>query len=344
MGVDRRAATSLAAPPAVLAAVLAVVGPAAWLVACDYTSVRDAAFKEPRDVHRLAVIGDPDDAQPGRTHERLTAWAASLGDSLNLMVVRIDPEAPDVKWEEYGIPSAPPSLPVVTLSGWRRLERKGFLIDHWEPEPSDKDLELIRTSAAREAIRQEAGRRVAVLVYVAGDDPEASARIAKLLDTVVDAWNKKQPLGLAVVRVSRTDERERLLLAFAGIRASGPDWVAVAFGRGKLMQPLQGDEITAETLDEQIELLAGECTCLRSPSSLGVDLPLMWSKDLDATVDMMRTNDEAAASTAQAPPLDAAPTHRRLFATVVTTLAALAAGVGITAVAIIWRRRDQQAA
>jgi len=95
--------TVLAAGLVALAAVLSPVASA-----CG-TSVRDASFGVPRDVHRLCVIGDATDGSANADYESLAPWLEGPGAGLNLELVRVNADDPEVNWEEHAIPSAPPS-------------------------------------------------------------------------------------------------------------------------------------------------------------------------------------------------------------------------------------------
>ena len=307
--------------------------------ACEYGCVRDAAFEEPRDVHRLCVIGNAEDPIARAIHERLAAWLASSAAGLNVELCRLNADDPQVKWEEYGLPSAPSSLPVVALWGRRTLERTNFFIDHWEPAPTEQELEALKSSPAREAIRQKVGRQLALLLYVPGTDVNAG-RAQKVIDTVVKTWAAKQPVGLAVVRANRADQRERLLLSFAGIKPTGPDWVAAVFGRGKFLPSLEGPAITEAALNELIDPLMGECTCLRSASSLGVDIPLIWDKGLDELVVRLRTGGDDAPPKVAASDVLAQSAGRHPWVTTVWTSAVLVAAVALAA-AMMWRKSRQ---
>jgi hypothetical protein len=257
--------------------------------ACEDATVRDAAFTEPRDVHRLCVMAGADDPAGQELYDRLDTWFKTSGTDLNLELVRVDADDPAVRWEEYGIPSAPPSLPVTVLAGSRYTERRRFFIDYWEPGPAPETLEPMFTSPARDDIRQEVVGKLAVLLYFPGTDGDAGSA-EPVLDAVVNRWSAEVPLGVSVVRVDRSDERERLLLSFTGIEKQGPDWVAVVFGRGKLMPFIGGSEITEDRLNEQIASLIEECTCLRHPSTLGVDIPMRWNESDDSAVVRLRAS------------------------------------------------------
>jgi len=263
--------------------------------ACDYGTVRDAAFTEPRDVHRLCVIANTNDEAGSEIHGQLAAWFEHNGAELNIELLRIAAADPDVPWEEYGLPSAPTPetpLPAVVLAGRWALERKGWVIDSWEPAPSIEELNVLKSSPARNAIANRLVRRLAVLLYIPGTDENAGAA-ERVLDSVAQRWLEKEPLGLSIVRVDRSDRRERLLLSFVGAGQTQSDWVAVVFGRGKFMSPpLEGEEITEVALDGLIETLRAECTCLRPPARLGVDIPMTWNASLDEIVVPLRSSEE----------------------------------------------------
>lgn len=269
--------------------------------ACFDLTVRDAAFDQPRDMHLLGVIAPAGDPAGEEIYLRLEQWLDGSGQNLNIELHRVDTENPDTPWENYGIPSAPPAVPVVVLagSGSAALGRSNFVVDHWEPAPGNRDLDALKSSPAREAIRNQAGHRLAVLVHVPASDNRGGAA-EDVIDSVVRAWSKREPLGVGLVRVDRSDKREKLLLSFMGVRKTGPDWVGVVFGRGKLMPPLKGEEITGENLNSSLETMIGECSCLQSPTALGIDLPLDWDKACDETVVALRSTDILAGSIAGA--------------------------------------------
>lgn len=327
--------------------------------ACVDVTVRDAAFSEHRDIHRICVIGTTNDPKSLEIYNNLASWFAISGTGLNIELLRVDADDPDVYWEEYGIPSAPPSLPVVVLAGTRNNERKRFFIDYWIPFPGEDDLQLLKTSPARVAIQREVVRRIAVLLYIPGSGSKAGGAGA-VLDSVVETWSERDSLDICVVRVDRSDVRERLLLSFTGVEKSEEDWVGVIFGRGKLMAPLEGEEITEVRLNEKIETLVGECTCLVSASSLGVDIPVVWDESLDESLVALRTRsgDDAVLNLMSiASLIDVegfsensesityeSESGRKILMPVMWTLSTLLFIVGIVTVVIVWpRNRNHRA-
>ena len=327
--------------------------------ACVDVTVRDAAFSERRDIHRICVMGNINDPKSLEIYNNLASWFNTSGTGLNIELLRVDADDPDVRWEEYGIPSAPPSLPVVVLAGTRSNERKRFFIDYWVPFPSEDDLQILKTSPTRETIQREVVRRIAVLLYIPGSGSKAGSA-GDVLDSVVETWSERDSLDVCVVHVDRADVRERLLLSFTGVEKSEEDWVGVIFGRGKLMAPLEGEEITEARLNEKIETLVGECTCLVSASSLGVDIPVVWDESLDESVVALhtRSGDDAVVnlmSIAALSDVENFPENsesityesnsgRKILMPVMWTLSTLLFIVGIVTVAIVWpKNRNHKA-
>jgi hypothetical protein len=174
-------------------------------------------------------------------------------------------------------------MPVVALIGRQQAHDRTFYITHWEPGPTDDELAALLSSPARQTIRDRVINHIAVLLYVPGTEPGAGDA-ESLLDTVAKRYVDRGLEGVSVLRIGRTDPNERLLLSFAGVPPTGPDWVGVVFGRGKFMTPLQGANITDSTLTDVIEQVAAECTCVQTAGRMGVDIPMQWDEALDETV------------------------------------------------------------
>jgi len=320
--------------------------------ACDSGTVRMASFSEPREVHKLCVIANAGDAAGDALHARLETALAGYGAELNLELVRVKADDPALDWRALALPSVPPSLPVTVLVGLDSVQRRPFLIDHWEPAPTDDDLAALLGSPVREAVKREVAAHWAVLLYARGAGADAGATESVVRDAA-KRWAEKQPPGVAVVPLDRTDPKERLLRAFIGLAAAGPDWVGVVFGRGKLMAPpLEGTAITEANLDRLIGLLLQPCTCLQAGTSLGVDIPMVWAEALDATV--VALGEDAYLETgpvvaAAAPAVPAAPNAAPAPASRVSVTALIVLGASVLVVVlatggVLWRGRTRIAA
>lgn len=266
----------LASVPAIITAT------ALTLVACE-NAVRDAGFRGPRDMHRLCLITASDDAAARSEKQRLSDWLNGRGLGLNIELVHLPTDDPNVDWSEYGIPSAPPELPVVALIGKNYGTSESFVIEHWQPTPTDEELESMRHSPARQRMHETLGKALAVILYAPGEESD-EGELTKVFESVRATWVAKDLPRIEFVKFDRTDPRERTLASFAGLHRNGPSWAGVVFGRGKLMSPpLQGDEINEKRLNELVDQIYQDCNCSKPLPAIGVDLPLIWNQTLAAT-------------------------------------------------------------
>ena len=302
--------------------------------ACVGLTVRDAAFVEARARHRLCVMATSDDPRGEEIESELADWFIGSGSGLNLELLRVAVDDPSVKWEEYGIPSAPPSAPVVVLSGRDDIQQRSFYIHHWEPKPTTQELALLESSPVRDFLRKEVMKRLAVLLYVPGTDP-ATGRFSEAVHTTAEKWSKKEKLGVSVAQLDRRDPNERILVSFLGVPESGPDWLALVFGKGKIGPPIEGQAISEAALDGELGKLTAECTCLETAAGFGVDLPMKWSRADDRAVLPLHEGDALS----EIPPVASVVDIR----TMRSTLYALASLVGLilfTGGLMLWRRNE----
>jgi hypothetical protein len=237
---------------------------------------------------------------------------------------------------------------VVALIGEFPSPRRAFVVDHWEPGPSDADLSVLKSSPAREALKAALANRWAAILYAPGAG-QAPAAVEAAFQAIEKKWAQDQPPGVSVVRFDRADPQERLLCTFAGIEPSGSDWAGVVFGRGKLMAPpLQDGEITEGNLTQLLQRLAVLCTCLQQSITLGLDIPMTWEPALDAKVPMGVPSqgyvemalDKPAAPIGMASLMDDIPQEdRHVVATAVVPLACAGGVAGVAIALVIWRAR-----
>jgi len=264
---------------------MALLAPVAG--ACDSGTVRDAALMAERAVYRLCVFVKSDDAAAGGEIRRIESRINDPAAKLNVQVERVDVDKPGVDWESYGIPSAPPDTPVAALIGEGGLPKRAFVLDHWQPYPTDDELAAIKTSPAREKIKDGIASHWAVVLYSPGDPTLGAdgARPDELFKEVETEWAEKQSPGVTTVRFDRADPVERMLRSFAGIEKEGPAWVGIVFGRGKVLAPpLTGSGITKENIGKLLEGLAVPCTCMQESSVLGLDIPMTWDARLNEVI------------------------------------------------------------
>lgn len=272
--------------PTLCLAVLALCIALPAALACEIR-VRDSAFRMVRDVHRLCVIADASDASADGIHQRLSQWLDQTDGRFNLRIERIDADDPETDWRSLGIPSAPPSLPVTVLVGRDNGIGESFIVDHWEPAPTDEELAAILDSPARRQLSGELAANIAVLVF-APRDPGSASEVSRTIESIIDAPIADERIGLSTITIDRYDPAERLLCQFMGIRPDSPDTLCVAFGRGKLMSPpLIDEQINAESIHTLVSTIRQACSCSRPLATMGVDMPLVWSDVVDASVILM---------------------------------------------------------
>ena len=270
---------------------LSIVGVAIWVAlggasACEIR-VRDSAFRVARDVHRLYVIAEPSDPSAGVATEQLRKWLDDIEGDLNLEVERVDANDPEFDWRSIGIPSAPPRIPVTVLVGRSPGTANSFVIDHWEPSPTADELSGVDSSPVRRRLANQLARDLAVLIYAPLDPSDKDDTINGLLSEI-EKRNSDERIGVSAITLDRSDPEETLLCRFMGIRPDRPDMLCVAFGRGKMMiPPLIGDEITADNIHSLLSQIRQACSCSKPLSTMGVDLPLVWSEAIDSTVVLM---------------------------------------------------------
>jgi hypothetical protein len=264
--------------------------PAVW--ACNSGTVRDAAFSDPRDEHRLCVFGAVDDSEANAAFDALEAWFQEHGERLNVYLERVDTSAPEVSWKKYGLTDAPPTLPSTVLVGSPNLFHRPFMIDHWEPAPSTESLTDYFGPPSLVEAKKHLVDIWAVVLYAPGAEAGDAGR--GIVQTVVEEWGAAHPPGLAMVEVDRNDPKERMLVNMLDLAPEGPNWAAIFFGPGMLKAPLfQGEDLTKEKLSEQLDELTVPCTCLADAMIMGLDLPMVWEKALD---DKFAQLEEAATS------------------------------------------------
>jgi hypothetical protein len=308
------------------------------LDACEIR-VRDAAFRTPRDVHRLCVIANREDAAADKIQAELEKWLAEEAEGLNIRVERINADDPETDWSSLGVPGPPPALPVTALIGHSNSSGENFVIDHWEPSPDEADLAQLLMSPVRKKLQEQLGKHLAVLLYF-GTDGDSETRT--LLRQLTKEPIKDERIGLGLIEVDPSDSQERLLLSFAGFDPASGNGLYVAFGQGKLLEPpLFGPQINREEISSLLEQLCQTCSCSQPLPMMGVDLPIVWSAKLDSMVVLMDEEqldaleeeelilEESTTQSVSNPPDKSPPAQSSVLMPVLWTLAGLVLLVGV---------------
>jgi len=207
--------------------------------ACDYYCLRDAAYDQQRDMHRLCVVArTADDPQAMVIHQQLGRWLETDARTMNLRLYYLAADDPELQWSDFGIPFTPDAgtpLPVTLLVGHQTVGARSWIIDSWLPGPTEAQLADLLNSPARDAIRREVGRRVAVFLYIPGSSPDLQAA-RRAYEAVASEWTPKERAGFAFVQfpfalvesLSGFVERGFHFLAFLQQFFAGPEFF-VAF-------------------------------------------------------------------------------------------------------------------
>jgi hypothetical protein len=140
--------------------------------------------------------------------------------------------------------------------------------------------EVIARAAKGQFAVESAGDSAAAPAAAAGSGPTAGAEDA--------APTRPQRLQIGLVKLRRADPAEKWLVqSLVTVERDMPEvaglpMVFPVFGRGRVLAPCIGKGITPENLGQQLELLAGPCSCTVRAQNPGVDLLFRWDWDAAA--------------------------------------------------------------
>lgn len=183
----------------------------------------------------------------------------------------------------------------------------------WAGKPTADVLKALTHSPARQEISQRLmkGHSVVWVVVESGDKAQDDAAAARLEETLkklektiklpTDADIKKEPtaddkllselplkVSFSVLRVSRTDPAEKLLVAMlvnsdeeVAERSKEPIMFPI-FGRGRALDAFVGKGINADTVSDAASFLCAACSCTVKRLNPGFDL--VMAVDWDAVL------------------------------------------------------------
>jgi hypothetical protein len=166
-------------------------------------------------------------------------------------------------------------------------------------------LLLVNGSDPKENARIESAAKEVIAKAAAGEIsadpsmPPPPAEPAQKGDGEGDATAKPPGIRLAVAKLDRASPNERWLLRMLmatepGLeKRAGEPMLFAVYGRGRVMPPGIGKEVTAESLFALVSFLAGRCSCTVKDQNPGLDLLVKW--DWEATAEKYAKEDEAAA-------------------------------------------------
>ncbi|MGQ9574570.1 MAG: hypothetical protein ACUVUC_04575 [Thermoguttaceae bacterium] len=124
-----------------------------------------------------------------------------------------------------------------------------------------------------------------------GGQPGDPTTPAPISQPAAELFGGPQRLKVALVKLQRSDPAETLLVRSVATveraipEAAGKPMVFTIFGRGRVLPPCIGPDITTDNLCEQLGFLAGACSCVLKAQNPGVDLLFAW--DWEATAEKL---------------------------------------------------------
>lgn len=276
------------------------------LLACKLPVFRYALERWGVDQYRLvALVSDPD---AEGVSEALEALKGVQADQLNAAVEIVNlSELTDEQWWQFeGLEEGPKNRLQVYFPLGNRKDRLG-----WTGDLSVDSVRAWQTSPLRKSLISDLSSGVsAVWLLVEGDKPEVNDRAERELLQALETANREISIPDGVIapdqaaeyfrsnpgasmddvlrcsvplrvdfrwrRVSQQDTEEVATLAM--LRAlgvtEGQTWLVPVFGRGRMLDAIPGDPISASVVLNACKYMVGECSCTVKAQNPGVDLLL----------------------------------------------------------------------
>ncbi|NLP11217.1 hypothetical protein GX408_12550 [bacterium] len=156
-------------------------------------------------------------------------------------------------------------------------------------------LQDVLSSSTQKQILHHIVTAHAVLLFIAGTDPEqtqrsrlAIQRALEQIDPILSLMPKPSagPPVLLELPISRRGQERVLLWSLGALEQEIEPTTVVLYGRGRQMGPaLQGNKITAEAIYYLLSLVGADCECdLDHSWLLGSMIPLSWTTKTQALV------------------------------------------------------------
>lgn len=334
----RRAATTSG-----LVAAMAVIAPV--VLACSVPVFRYALERWPSDPYDVAIIHDGD---LGEKDQALVDWMKKNVEKAGMAPSYYIRDVDRTKLEGDKLPTGLPSPPEDATLPWVvvRYPRSARIpVPMWQGPLKPRDMQaLIGSPARREIAKRLTEGQSTVWVLLESGDKAKDDKAATLLETEIKKLEKALQLpqltaapvdqlaygeetvplkvDFSVVRISRTDEAERLfiemLLHTEEDLAELKDPMAFAlFGRGRALWALVGPGINTQNIEESSFFLCGPCACQIKAMCPGVDMLMVVDWD-----SMLMGEMKTIPQVEDLPELVAPPDSIQPMATALTTAAA----------------------
>ena len=217
--------------------------------------------------------------------------------SANVVIFPVDTADSKEEWvEAIYRKAAIPQLPWMILR-YPKSARIGLHV--WEGPADISAIRRLIDSPLRKEIteRLSAGENGVFLLVESGDETQ-DKRAGSLIDKELKALQKKLKLpetiedphfevdtslgppirvAFSSLRCSRDNPAEDLLVSMLlksspGVAEAKEPVLFILYGRGRVLPPLAGNAISAETLGRMCSFLIGECACTAKAENPGIDI------------------------------------------------------------------------
>ncbi|HIE50529.1 MAG TPA: hypothetical protein EYP85_02110 [Armatimonadetes bacterium] len=279
---------------------------AAPLWACDIPVFRYALEYWPADLYVVTVVHrGPLNPEEQALLKRLQEVSAEL--AANILVETVDlAQEPDGEMAQLWRSQSQPRLPWLVVRYSRPLEiSEPVWTEHFTAEAVET---LLHSPVRAEIAERLLAGETAVWVLIESGVKERDEAAAQLLETqlkrmeetlelpvlsdylgyMLETEETNLKVSFSLIRVARTDPKERMLIQTLLQRDSGDgEGVQPAafpiFGRGRALCALFGEDINEGNVEEICSFLIGPCSCQVKELNPGMDLLLAaeWDEMVD---------------------------------------------------------------
>ncbi|TWU06490.1 hypothetical protein Pla52n_22120 [Stieleria varia] len=292
-----------------IAAILCVAVVATHAIACNIPVFRYALERWKPDTSEIVVFYDGELSQPQLAMvTELSSQTTQHGGHANAKVIRsnvaseTDPLRRDL-WEQLRSTSEP-TLPAVLI---RSKLGKGRFINHWHGSLDDADqLGIFRSPVRDELSNRLLGGQSVVWLLVQSPDQQKNLAAKELLSKTFGSLATKiqlpEGIGLpgselyadvplvvkfSVLEIDASDPSEAFLTGLlTSMRKesfqSGEPLLVPVFGRGRALEVIPANDVSAKLIEDLTLFLSGACSCQVKEQNPGFDLLINadWDTEL----------------------------------------------------------------
>lgn len=277
------------------------------VAACNIPVFRFALERWKSDACELVVFSEQKLSSDDETLISELEQSSTINGGLaNLTVLRVDiSQTKDQGLRDLWIATKQKTNLVLPAAVARSLKGTGQTINHWHGSLMELKAASILSSPARsELLRRLQGGDSIVWLLIQSSDEKRNASVREILNTQCKQLPKSiqlpEGIGLpgselysevplllqfSVLEIAPDDPAEQYLIRqIAGLKfdafRNGEPLIVPVFGRGRALEVIPADQLTADLIHELTEFLCGACSCQVKEQNPGFDLLLTTNWNL----------------------------------------------------------------